>query len=134
MQCGPEGPLAPPTRRPGRHSAKAPRRPAKDAGRLARKAKTGAAETRGSHGAAADLTRGPLAAAPSGLCGRPGRPPDRGQAYSRRPRVKSAARLTQSPRRALAPPTPVKSVLTLLGEFSFSTTKIVVEAIRCSSS
>ena len=45
----------------------------------------------GSHGAAADLTRGPLAAAPSGLCGRPGRRPDRGQAYSRRPRVKSAA-------------------------------------------
>jgi hypothetical protein len=33
----------------------------------------GAAETGGSHGAAADLTREPLAAAPSGLCGRPGK-------------------------------------------------------------
>jgi hypothetical protein len=34
-----------------------------DGGRLARKAKNGVAETRGSHAAAADLTRGPLAAA-----------------------------------------------------------------------
>ena len=33
-----------------------------DGGRLARKAKNGVAETRGSHAAAADLTRGPLAA------------------------------------------------------------------------
>jgi hypothetical protein len=55
------------------------------------KGKGGAAEPQGSRGATADLTRGPLAAAPSGSCGRSGRPPDRGQAYSRRPRVKSAA-------------------------------------------
>ena len=77
--------------RRGRAPAAAPARPASGARSAGAKGKDGAAETRGSHGAAADLTRGPLAAAPSGLCGRPGRPPDRGQAYSRRPRVKSAA-------------------------------------------
>ena len=42
-------------------------------GRLARKARTWGSGNPGSHGAAADLTRGPLAAAPSGLCGRPGK-------------------------------------------------------------
>ena len=65
---------------------------ASGAGRLARKAKNGAAETRGSHGAAADLTRGPLAAAPSGyeadLEGRP----IAGKRTAAAPCVKSAAR------------------------------------------
>jgi hypothetical protein len=50
-------------------------------GRLARKAKSGAAETWGSHGTAADLTREPSRRPSSGLYGRPGRPPDRRQAY-----------------------------------------------------
>ena len=65
--------------------ADAPAPPGPDAGRLARKARRGAPEPRGSHGAAADLTRGPRAAASSGLQGRPEVRPDRGQAYSRRP-------------------------------------------------
>jgi len=67
FQGGPEGPLAPPARD---GSAALPLALTRGwpltPGRLARKAKGGAAEIRGSHGAAADLTRGPLAAAPSG--------------------------------------------------------------------
>ena len=68
----PRGPLAPPTRmaQPGSRFTLA--RLASVAGRLARRQIAGR-RTRGSHRAAADLTRGPLAAAPSGLCGRPGK-------------------------------------------------------------
>ena len=59
------------TARPSSRSA--PARPASGARSAGAKGKDGAAGTQGSHGAAADLTRGPLAAAPSGLCGRPGK-------------------------------------------------------------
>jgi hypothetical protein len=62
-------------RRLGRHSRACrfvPARLASGAGRLARRQRRGRG-TQGSLGAAADLTRGPLAAAPSGLCGRPGK-------------------------------------------------------------
>ena len=60
-------------RRLSRAPAAAPAQLASDAGRLARKAKTGAAEPGEVVQTAADLTLGPLAAAPSGLCGRPGK-------------------------------------------------------------
>jgi hypothetical protein len=52
----------------------------------------GAAETQGSHRAAANLTRGPSRRLHRAYTGDLERPPDRGQAYSRHPRVKSAAR------------------------------------------
>jgi hypothetical protein len=88
----PRGPLAPPTRTARPHS----RCRSRAAGLWRRSAGAkgkgaGPLKPEEVAQAAVDLTRGPLAAAPSGLCGRPGRPPDRGQAYSRRPRVKSTA-------------------------------------------
>ena len=65
----PQGALAPPTRtaHPGSPLPLPPGWPLAPAGWRERQRR--AAETRGKHGAAADLTRGPLAAAPSGLCG-----------------------------------------------------------------
>lgn len=56
-QGGPEGPLAPPTRPAQLRSRFAPAQLASDAGRLARKAKTGAAENREVVQAAALLSR-----------------------------------------------------------------------------
>jgi hypothetical protein len=103
FKAAPMGPLAPPTRDGSVGLPLRSARPASGARSAGAKGRTGAAETQGSHGAAADLTRGPLAAAPSGLCGRPGRPPDRGQAYSRRPRVKSAALSARSRPQAALP-------------------------------
>lgn len=67
VQGGPEGPLAPPAR-DGSAALPLPLprgRPLAPA-RLARKAKAGPQKPEAVSGAAADLTRGPLAAAPSG--------------------------------------------------------------------
>jgi hypothetical protein len=64
-QGGPKGPLAPPTRAAQPGFRFAPAWLASDARRLARKARRGRGIP-GSHRAAADLTRGPLAAAPWG--------------------------------------------------------------------
>jgi hypothetical protein len=62
--------------RPGRTPAAAPARLASSAGRLARKAQAGAAETRGSHRAAAHLTREPSRRPSSGKRGQARSQPD----------------------------------------------------------
>jgi hypothetical protein len=77
-------------RRHGRHS-RALARLASGAGRLARKAKTRGRRTRGSHGAAADLARGPSRRPSSGKRGQARSQPNPRRAYGPPPLAKSAA-------------------------------------------
>ena len=72
----PSGPLAPPTRPAHPSSRSAPARLASNAGRLARKARPGAAEPRGSRPGRGGFDKGTLAAALIGHCGQARSQPD----------------------------------------------------------
>jgi hypothetical protein len=94
LKAAPRGRSRPPPRRPPRRSRCRSR--SRSVGAWCRSAgatrQAGAAGNRGSHRAAVNLTRGPLAAAPIGLTGASWEArPIAGKRTSRRPRVKSAA-------------------------------------------
>jgi hypothetical protein len=102
---------------------------------LARKAKSGPAETRESHGAVANLTREPLAAAPSGLCGRPGKAA-RSRASVQPPapcQIRRSAVATPAPLRGQQRSASVKTSLTANRGYRFGLNLIMRVASACAS-